>query len=66
MIIATEMCPGRVYIYPYQLGHTLKSFASIGYGFSIRSKREGDSVRGSLIMVPLYHRWFQKGPKSYW
>jgi hypothetical protein len=46
MIIATEMCPGHVYIYPNPLDHTLKSFASIEYEFSIRSKREGDSKSG--------------------
>jgi hypothetical protein len=43
MIIAIEMCPGHVYIYPNPLGHTLKSFASIEYEFGIRSQREGDS-----------------------
>jgi hypothetical protein len=43
MIIATELCPGRVYIYLNPMGHTLKIFVSIEYEFGIRSKREGDS-----------------------
>jgi hypothetical protein len=48
---AYDHCHGRVsghvYIYPNPMGHTLKSFASIEYDFSIRSKREGDSKSGS-------------------
>jgi hypothetical protein len=41
MIIATEMCPGHVYIYPIPLGHTLKSFASIEYEFSVLIEERG-------------------------
>jgi hypothetical protein len=65
MIIATELCPGHVYIYLNPLGHTLKSFTSIEYEFGIRSKREETPkvVRVSLGMVPLYHKLFRKGPK---
>jgi hypothetical protein len=35
MIIAIEMCPGHVYIYPNPLGHILKSLASIEYEFGV-------------------------------
>jgi hypothetical protein len=55
---------GHVYIYLNPLGHT---HASIEYDFGIRSReRETPKVvQGSLGMVPLYHRWFQNGPKPY-
>jgi hypothetical protein len=46
-VIATEMCPGHVYIYPNPLVHTLKSFVSTEYEFGTGSKREGDSKSGS-------------------
>jgi hypothetical protein len=50
----------HVYVYLNLLDHTFKSFASIEYEFSMRSKREGTPkvVWGSLKMVPLYHSWF--------
>jgi hypothetical protein len=41
MIIAMERCPGHLYIYPYPLGHTLKSFASIEYEFGVLIKERG-------------------------
>jgi hypothetical protein len=58
---------GHVYIYSNPLGHTLKGLASIEYELGIRSKGERDSKSGcrSVKMVPIYHRWFQKGPKPY-
>jgi hypothetical protein len=37
---------GHVYLYPNPLGHTLKSFASLKYDFSIRPKERGDSKSG--------------------
>jgi hypothetical protein len=37
---------GPVYIYLNPLGHTLKIFASLEYGFCMRSKREGGSKSG--------------------
>jgi hypothetical protein len=48
---AYDHCHGRVsghvYIYSNPMGHTLKSFTSIEYEFSIRSMREGHSESGS-------------------
>jgi hypothetical protein len=41
MIIATELCPGHVYIYLNPLGHTLKSFASIEYEFGVLIEERG-------------------------
>jgi hypothetical protein len=41
MIIAMELCLGHVYIYLNQLGHTLKSFASIEYEFGILIEERG-------------------------
>jgi hypothetical protein len=68
---AYDHCRGNlsehVYVYLNPLGHTLKSFASFEYEFGMRAKREEtlNVVRGSLGMVPLYHKWFWKGPKPY-
>jgi hypothetical protein len=41
MIIATELCPGHVCIYPNPLGHTLKSFASIEYEYGVLIEERG-------------------------
>jgi hypothetical protein len=41
MIIATEWCPGHVYIYPNPMSHTLKSFTSIEYEFGVLIEERG-------------------------
>jgi hypothetical protein len=41
MIIPMEWCLGQVYIYPNPMGHTLKSFVSIEYEFSVLIEERG-------------------------
>jgi hypothetical protein len=63
MIIATEMCPGHIYIYLNPMGHTLKSFAYMNMSL-VLDQRERETLKvvcGSLGMVPLYHGLVPEG-----
>jgi hypothetical protein len=67
MTIAAEMCLGMsTYIRTHWVTHLRVSrLLNMSSVLDQRERETPKVVQGSLGIVPLYHGWFQKGPKAY-